>query len=51
MEVRSPLTGTIVRVDAPVGTGVGAATTVVTIESMKMEYAVEAGAAGRVASV
>jgi acetyl-CoA carboxylase carboxyltransferase component len=49
-EVRSPLTGTVVRV-LGAGTAVGASTAVVVIESMKMEYAVEAGVEGRVADV
>jgi acetyl-CoA carboxylase carboxyltransferase component len=49
-EVRSPLTGTVVKVLDP-GTAVAAATAVVVIESMKMEYAVEAGVDGRVAEV
>jgi acetyl-CoA carboxylase carboxyltransferase component len=47
VEVRSPLTGTVVRVVDP-GTAVGASTPVVVIESMKMEYGVDAGAPGTV---
>ncbi|HET8619865.1 MAG TPA: biotin/lipoyl-containing protein, partial [Acidimicrobiales bacterium] len=50
-EVVSPLTGTVARVERAVGTAVEAASTVVVIESMKMEYAIEAGVAGTVAEI
>jgi acetyl-CoA carboxylase carboxyltransferase component len=50
-EVVSPLTGTVARVDVAVGTAVDAATPVLIVESMKMEYAIEAGAAGTVTDV
>jgi len=49
-DVRSPMTGTVVRVLAP-GTTVAAATAVAVIESMKMEYVVEAGVDGAVDAV
>jgi len=45
-EIVSPLTGTVARVEQVVGATVDVATTVVIIESMKMEYAIDAGAAG-----
>lgn len=44
------MTGTVVRVAEP-GTAVGATTAVAVIESMKMEYAVDAGTAGTVTDV
>ena len=50
VEVRSPLTGTVVRVVEP-GTQVTASTAVVVLESMKMEYGIDAGVDGRVADV
>lgn len=50
-EVRSPLQGAVVRVDAYAGDDVDAGTPVVVIESMKMEHVVEAGVAGTVAEV
>ncbi|HEX6235596.1 MAG TPA: carboxyl transferase domain-containing protein [Acidimicrobiales bacterium] len=50
-EVRSPLQGAVVRVDASAGDEVDATTPVVVIESMKMEHVVEAGVAGTVAEV
>jgi acetyl-CoA carboxylase carboxyltransferase component len=50
VEVRAPLTGTVVRVVEP-GTPVAASTPVVVIESMKMEYAVDAGTDGTVAEL
>jgi acetyl-CoA carboxylase carboxyltransferase component len=49
-EVRSPLQGTVVTV-ADAGDTVHARTTVVVVESMKMEHAVEAGVEGTVAEV
>ncbi|MGH9235423.1 MAG: carboxyl transferase domain-containing protein, partial [Acidimicrobiales bacterium] len=45
-EIVSPVTGTVARVEQVVGAAVDVATTVVIIESMKMEYAIDAGAAG-----
>jgi acetyl-CoA carboxylase carboxyltransferase component len=50
-EVVSPLTGTVARIERPAGAAVDAGTTVVILESMKMEYAIEAGVAGTVAEV
>jgi acetyl-CoA carboxylase carboxyltransferase component len=50
-EVRSPLKGTIVRVDVAAGGVVQASTPVAVIESMKMEYVIEAGVAGTVRAV
>jgi acetyl-CoA carboxylase carboxyltransferase component len=50
-EVVSPLTGTVARIESAVGAAVDPATTVVIVESMKMEYAIEAGAAGTVTEV
>jgi acetyl-CoA carboxylase carboxyltransferase component len=50
-EVVSPLTGTVARIERPAGAAVEAGTTVVILESMKMEYAIEAGVAGTVAEV
>jgi acetyl-CoA carboxylase carboxyltransferase component len=50
-EVVSPLTGTVARIERAAGTPVEAASTVVVIESMKMEYAIEAGVAGTVAEI
>ncbi|HEX6418687.1 MAG TPA: carboxyl transferase domain-containing protein [Acidimicrobiales bacterium] len=50
-EVVSPLTGTVARVERAVGAEVGAGTTVVVVESMKMEYAVDAGVGGTVVEV
>ena len=49
-EVRSPLQGTVVTV-AEAGDTVHATTTVVVIESMKMEHSVEAGVEGTIAEV
>lgn len=49
-EVRSPMAGTVVTL-AAVGSAVGATTAVVVLESMKMEYPIEAGVAGTVAAV
>ncbi|HKY69075.1 MAG TPA: carboxyl transferase domain-containing protein, partial [Acidimicrobiales bacterium] len=50
-EVLSPLTGTVARVERTVGATVAAADPVVVVESMKMEYAIDAGASGTVAEV
>src|SRR5262245_18167471 len=50
-EVRSPLRGSVVRVVAAPGTRVEPSSPVVIVESMKMEYVVEAGAAGTVGKV
>jgi acetyl-CoA carboxylase carboxyltransferase component len=50
-EVVSPLTGTVARIERAAGAAVDAGTTVVILESMKMEYAIEAGIAGTVAEV
>lgn len=45
------MAGTVIRVDRGTGTHVAAASPVVTIESMKMEYGIQAGVSGVVASV
>jgi acetyl-CoA carboxylase carboxyltransferase component len=50
-EVRSPLRGSVVRVVAAVGARVAPSSPVVIVESMKMEYVVEAGAAGTIGKV
>ncbi|HZA78112.1 MAG TPA: carboxyl transferase domain-containing protein [Acidimicrobiales bacterium] len=50
-EVRSPLQGSVVRVVATPGTAVEASSPVVIVESMKMEYVVEAGVAGTIGKV
>jgi acetyl-CoA carboxylase carboxyltransferase component len=50
-EVRSPLSGTVVRVDVEAGGSVDAASPVAVIESMKMEYVIEAGVPGTVRAV
>jgi acetyl-CoA carboxylase carboxyltransferase component len=51
VEVRSPLIGTVVRVEAVSGEIVHPDTPVVIVESMKMEHVIEAGVTGRVAVV
>ena len=50
-EVRSPLRGSVVRVVAAAGARVEPSSPVVIVESMKMEYVVEAGAAGTIGKV
>ncbi len=50
-DVVSPLTGTVARVELPVGAAVDPATAVVIVESMKMEYAIDAGADGTLTEV
>jgi acetyl-CoA carboxylase carboxyltransferase component len=50
-EVRSPLQGVVARVVVAPDQGVEATSVVVVVESMKMEYPVEAGAAGAVSAV
>ena len=50
-DVLSPLTGTVARVERAVGSPVDPATPVVVVESMKMEYAIDAGAGGTLAEV
>jgi acetyl-CoA carboxylase carboxyltransferase component len=50
-EVRSRLQGTVARVERGPGQDVEATTTLVIIESMKMEYPVQAGVAGAVREV
>ncbi len=49
--VASPLQGTVAEVTVAVGDPVGPTTTVVVVESMKMEHAVPAGSAGTVTAV
>ena len=51
VEIVSPLTGTVARVERAVGAAVDAGTTVVVVESMKMEYAVDAAVPGTVTDV
>jgi acetyl-CoA carboxylase carboxyltransferase component len=50
-EVRSPLQGAVVRVEAAKGDAVDPSSPVVVIESMKMEHAIEAGVGGTVTDV
>jgi biotin carboxyl carrier protein len=50
-ELRSPLAGKVVSIDAAVGTSVVAGQTVITLEAMKMNTLVAATAAGTVAAV
>ena len=50
-ELRSPLQGVVVRVDASAGDDVGEASPVVVIESMKMEHVVPAGGPGTIGRV
>jgi acetyl-CoA carboxylase carboxyltransferase component len=47
-EIVSPLTGTVARVERAVGAAVDAGTTVVIVESMKMEYAIDAAGPGTI---
>ncbi len=51
VDVVSPLTGTVARVERRVGAPVDRTTPVVIVESMKMEYAIDAGADGTLAEV
>lgn len=51
VEIVSPLTGTVARVERSVGAVVEAGTTVVVVESMKMEYAIDAAGPGTVTDV
>jgi acetyl-CoA carboxylase carboxyltransferase component len=50
-EIVSPLAGTVARIERAVGAAVDAGTTVVIVESMKMEYAIDAGAPGTITTV
>jgi len=50
-EIRAPLAGKVVAVDAAVGTAVTAGQAVLTLEAMKMNTLITAPAAGRVAAV
>jgi acetyl-CoA carboxylase carboxyltransferase component len=50
-EVVSPLAGTVARIERTAGAAVVASTTVLVVESMKMEYAIEAGVSGTVAEL
>jgi acetyl-CoA carboxylase carboxyltransferase component len=50
-EVRSPVQGSVVRVVAAPGAPVEPSSPVVIVESMKMEYVVEAGSAGTIGKV
>jgi acetyl-CoA carboxylase carboxyltransferase component len=50
-DVRSPLQGTVVRVDVSVGSAVEPASALLVVESMKMEYVIDAGEAGTVSEV
>jgi acetyl-CoA carboxylase carboxyltransferase component len=49
--VVSPLTGTVARVERAVGAAVDSTTPVVIVESMKMEYVIDAGTDGTLAEV
>ena len=51
VEIVSPLAGTVARVERPLGSAVDAGTTVFVVESMKMEYAIDAGSAGTLSAV
>ena len=51
VDVVSPLTGTVARVERAVGAAVDPTTPLVIIESMKMEYAIDAGAGGTLAEL
>ncbi len=51
VEIVSPLTGTVARVERAVGAAVVAGTTVVIVESMKMEYAIDAAGRGTITDV
>ena len=51
VEIVSPLAGTVARVERTVGSAVDAGTTVFVVESMKMEYAIDAGSAGTLSAV
>src|SRR5512132_2116865 len=51
VEVRSPLIGPVVRVEAAPGEIVHPDTPVVIVESMKMEHVIEAGVTGRIARI
>jgi acetyl-CoA carboxylase carboxyltransferase component len=51
VEVRSPLQGSIARIERATGHDVEATTTLVVVESMKMEYPIEAGVAGAVSEL
>jgi biotin carboxyl carrier protein len=50
-EVRSPLAGKVVSIDAAVSMPVAAGQTVITLEAMKMNHLISATAAGTVAAV
>jgi acetyl-CoA carboxylase carboxyltransferase component len=50
-EIVSSLTGTVARVEQAVGATIDPTATVVIVESMKMEYAVEAGVGGTLAEL
>jgi pyruvate/2-oxoglutarate dehydrogenase complex dihydrolipoamide acyltransferase (E2) component len=51
VDIVSPLTGTVARVERAVGAAVDPTTPVVIVESMKMEYVIDAGADGTLAEV
>jgi acetyl-CoA carboxylase carboxyltransferase component len=51
VEVRSPVQGSVVRVVTAPGASVEPSSPVVIVESMKMEYVVEAGSAGTIGTV
>jgi acetyl-CoA carboxylase carboxyltransferase component len=51
VDIVSPLTGTVARVERAVGAAVDPTTPVVIVESMKMEYGINAGADGTLAEV
>ncbi|OEF96101.1 biotin/lipoyl-containing protein [Desulfuribacillus alkaliarsenatis] len=51
VEVKAPVTGTILRVEVKVGSQIKAGQTVVVLEAMKMETEVQAATAGTVSNV
>ncbi len=50
-QVKAPLPGTVISIPVKVGDTVEASTTVVVLEAMKMENAIRAGRAGKIASI
>lgn len=49
--INADITGTVFKIETSVGAAVDAGTTLIVLESMKMEIPVEAPAAGRVAEI
>lgn len=50
-QVKAPLPGTVISIPVKVGDTVEASTTVIVLEAMKMENAIRAGRAGKIASI